>query len=190
MHDAASVQNGHGPAESVATFDNMLTTDQKGNIAELAIAAAAVELGIDVYTQVGEGGRSDMIFGIGHRLLRVQCKSAPLHGETIVVRCYSHRRNRNGLLLRKYSPGEVDVFAAYCPETRTCYILPPELCIGRREVRLRIGPCKNNQKLRVNWARDYEFAATLGALGAVAQLGERLSGRQKATGSSPVGSTL
>jgi PD-(D/E)XK endonuclease len=168
----------------------MLTTDQKGNIAELAIAAAAIEHGIDVYTQVGEGGRCDMIFGFDDKLLRVQCKWAPRRGETIVVRCYSSRRNGAGLLLRKYLEGEVDAFAAYCPETRDCYFLPAELCIGRGAVRLRLGPCKNNQRLRINWAKDYQFAATLGALGAVAQLGERLAGSQKATGSSPVGSTV
>jgi hypothetical protein len=41
----------------------MLTSDQKGNIAEAAILAAAVKLGIDVYRPFGEGGRYDMIFG-------------------------------------------------------------------------------------------------------------------------------
>jgi hypothetical protein len=33
----------------------MLTTDQKGNVAELAIARAAIELGVDVYRPAGEG---------------------------------------------------------------------------------------------------------------------------------------
>jgi hypothetical protein len=41
----------------VASLDNMLTTDQKGNIAETAITAAAVRLGVDVYRPVGEGVR-------------------------------------------------------------------------------------------------------------------------------------
>jgi hypothetical protein len=39
----------------------MLTTDQKGNIAETAIVAAAVKLRADVYRPVGEGGRYDVI---------------------------------------------------------------------------------------------------------------------------------
>ena len=41
---------------------------------------------------------------------------------------------------------------------------------------------------RVNWAEEYEFAATLGVPGAVAQLGERERGTLEVTGSSPVGS--
>lgn len=47
---------------------------------------------------------------------------------------------------------------------------------------------KNNQERGINRAKVYEFAATLGALGAVAQLGERQRGTLEATGSSPVGS--
>jgi PD-(D/E)XK endonuclease len=166
----------------------MLTTDQKGNIAELHIAAAAASLGIDVYRPVGEGGRADLLFGIASQLLRIQCKWAPLIGDTIVVRCYSSRRNRDGCIRRKYVEGEVDAFAAYCADTGKCYFLPPRMWVGHREVRLRIEPCKNNQQLRINWAREFEFAATLGAPGAIAQLGERLHGMQEVAGSSPAGS--
>jgi hypothetical protein len=63
----------------------MLTTDQKGNIAELAIAAAAVKLRVDVYRPLGEGQRYDLIFDVGPRLLRVQCKWATRHGDVIIV---------------------------------------------------------------------------------------------------------
>jgi hypothetical protein len=167
----------------------MLTTDQKGNIAEATIVAAAVKLGIDVYRPVGEGGRYDMIFAVGERLLRIQCKWAPRHRDVVVLRCYSCRRNRDGLLRRKYLEGEIDAFAAYCPDTDGCYFLPFELFTGRSQVHLRLGLSKNNQHLGINWASDYEFAATLGRRGAVAQLGERRRGTPKATGSSPVGST-
>jgi PD-(D/E)XK endonuclease len=114
-----------------------------------------------------------MIFEIGERLLRVQCKWAPLDRDTIVIRCYSSRRSRDGFVRRPYIEGEVDAFAAYSPDTSRCYFLPPELCIGRKEVRLRLAPCRNNQIVKINWAEDYEFAATLGRSGAIAQLGER-----------------
>ena len=169
-------------------LDNVLTTDQKGNIAELQIAAAAVELGIGVYRPVGEGGRYDMIFEVHGALLRVQCKWAPRHRDVVVLRCYSARRNRDGLLRRIYAAGEIDAFAAYCPDTDRCYFMPFGLFTGRTQVHLRLGPCRNNQNLRINWAKDYEFVATLGASGAIAQLGERVSGRDEVAGSSPAGS--
>jgi hypothetical protein len=166
-----------------------MTTDQKGAIAELAIALAAVRLGVDVYRPVAEGGRYDLIFEIGQRLWRVQCKWAPRHGEVVIVRCYSIRRQRAGLLKRIYEPGEIDAFAAYCPEVDRCYFLPYALFESRTQVQLRLAPTQNNQMLGVNWAAQYEFEATLGRQGAVAQLGERRDGIAKVTGSSPVGST-
>ena len=168
----------------------MLTTNQKGAIAETALAKAALANDSDVYRPMSEGGRYDLIFDTGQELLRVQCKWAPRVRDTIVIRCYSTRRNRDGLVRRQYVEGEVDAFAAYSPDTQRCYFLPPELCIARKEVRLRLAPCRNNQMLKINWAKDYEFAATLGPLGAIAQLGERLHGMQEVAGSSPAGSTL
>src|SRR5262245_49817752 len=167
----------------------MLTTDQKGNVAETAIVAAAIKLGIDVYKPVGEGGRYDMIFELEDRLWRIQCKWAPRHRDVVVLRCYSSRRNRDGLVRRKYVAGEFDAFAAYCPDNDVCYFLPYEFFDGRTQVNLRLGPCKNNQYVGIHWASAFEFAATLGAPGAIAQLGERLLGMQEVAGSSPAGST-
>ena len=79
-----------------------LTTDQKGAIAESAIAHAAIKIGIDVYRPVSEGGRYDMIFDLINRLVRVQCKWASRYGDVIVVRCASNRRSRYGLVRRPY----------------------------------------------------------------------------------------
>jgi PD-(D/E)XK endonuclease len=167
----------------------MLTTDQKGNVAELAIAKAAIELGVDVYLPIGEGGRYDMIFEIADRLWRIQCKWAPRCGEVVVLRCYSCRRSRDGLLRRTYAPGEIDAFAAYCPDTDSCYFVPFGLLAANSQIALRLAPSKNNQSVGINWASDYEFAATIGARGAIAQLGERRRGTPKVAGSSPAGST-
>jgi hypothetical protein len=167
----------------------MLSTDQKGATAETAIVHAAVKLGVDVYMPQVQGGRYDMIFDVGSRLLRVQCKWAPRHDDVIVIRCYSSRRSRKGLLRRVYADGEIDAFAAYCEDLDQCYFLPFEHFVGRTQILLRLAACKNNQAQGVNWAKDFEFAATLGAQGAVAQLGERQRGTLEATGSSPVGST-
>jgi hypothetical protein len=67
-----------------------------------------------------------------------------------------------------------------------------ELEIARRAAELGIArprPPKNNQRAGIHWAKDFEFAATLGrSQGAIAQLGERLLGMQKVAGSSPAGS--
>jgi hypothetical protein len=95
---------------------------------------------------------------------------------------------RRKLITRRYTTGEVDAFAAYSLELDKCFLLPAELWANRRNVQLRLAPTLNNQRQGINWAEHYEFGARLRALGAVAQLGERLAGSQKVTGSIPVGS--
>jgi PD-(D/E)XK endonuclease len=168
----------------------VLTTDQKGAIAEAAIALEAIKLGVEVYRPMAEGGRFDMIFVVDDRLLRVQCKWAPRRGDTVIVRCYSNRRAREGLRRRVYTADEIDAFAAYCPDLDRCYFLPIGSFAARTHVFLRLSPTRNNQRSLVNWARDFELAATLGRHdGAIAQLGERQSGTLKVAGSSPAGST-
>jgi hypothetical protein len=92
-------------------------------------------------------------------------------------------------LRRLNSPNDIDAFAAYCADLDRCYFLPLEMFAGRSVIQLRLNAAKNNQRAGVNWAKDFEFDATLGPRGAIAQLGERLAGSQKVAGSSPAGST-
>jgi PD-(D/E)XK endonuclease len=169
----------------------MLTTDQKGAVAETAIAFAAIKLGIGVYRPLFEGGRYDFIFEVDGDLYRVQCKWASLDGDVVDVRCYSSRRSRRGLVRRSYTQSEVDLIAVYCPPIDRCYVVPADRFHGHPTIRLRVAPSRNNQRIGVNWADDFAFERLtwLPNQGAVAQLGERLAGSQKATGSSPVGST-
>jgi hypothetical protein len=51
----------------------VLTTDQKGAIAESAVTHEAIKLGLNVYRPLVEGGRYDLILEAGTALLRVQC---------------------------------------------------------------------------------------------------------------------
>jgi PD-(D/E)XK nuclease superfamily protein len=135
----------------------MLTSNQKGAVAETAVAHAAVKIGIDVYRPVAEGGRCDLIFDFGQRLIRVQCKWAERRGEVIPVRCYSSRRARDGFLKRSYTAEEVDAIVAYCAELDRCFFLAVDLFACRTYVQLRLSPSRNNQKRGVNWADDYAF---------------------------------
>jgi PD-(D/E)XK endonuclease len=167
----------------------VLTTNQIGAVAETAIIHEAVRLGIGVFKPVMDE-RCDLILDLRPTLLRVQCKAAVERGGGLVIRCYSSRRSPNGHLKRLYTPDEIDAIAAYSPELRRCFLLPMSWIAGRKVLQLRIRPTHNNQELGVNWAKDFEFTATLSRLGAIAQLGERQSGTLEVAGSSPAGSTL
>lgn len=139
----------------------MLSTDQKGAVAETALVHAAVKLGIDVYRPVSEGGRYDLILDLGRQLLRVQCKWAVCQGDVVIVPCYSSRRTRHGSVRRRYAAAEIDAIAADCAELDACYYLPPGLCIDRTYVYLRRSPTRNRQRAGVNWAHRFDFGATL-----------------------------
>ena len=168
----------------------VLTTDQRGSLAELAIAHHVARLGIGVLWPLTGGHRYDLALDIAGRFYRVQCKTVRREGEVVVVRCRSCRRTANGYDRRSYSAADVDLVAGYCAELDQSYLLPPEAFAGHSAVQLRLGPTRNNQRQRINWAEDFEFAATLRSLGAIAQLGERQHGMLEVTGSSPVGSIL
>ncbi len=171
----------------------MLSTDQKGNIAEQAVALAATRLGLGVYRPVGEGGRYDLIVDLGVQLLRVQCKWARRHGDVVSVPCYSNRRAREGLRRRLYTKDEIDAIAAYCQELDRCFLLPAAWLDGRQQVHLRLEPARNGQDVGLNWAHMFDFAAVdwsaVESVGAIAQLGERRHGMAEVVGSSPTSST-
>lgn len=149
----------------------MLTTNQKGAIAETAIAHAAVKLGIGVFKPLADE-RCDFVFDLRPQLVRVQCKWAVRTGDAVSIRCYSSCRTSTGTVRLVYTREEIDALAAYCAELDRCYLLPMAMFAGQKQIQLRLAPARNNQRTGINWAREFEFAATLRRLGAVAQLGE------------------
>jgi prevent-host-death family protein len=159
-------------------------TNYKGNVAEAAIAATAVKLGIEVLRPQFEHGRYDLVFELGSRFLRIQCKWARLvHGKSVIyVQLSGSRHTPGGYVRTTYSADEIDAVAVYCEELDQCYLLPIDLVAGKHGLHLRLTAPRNAQRAALNWAADYR-------LGAVAQLGERRLGRAEATGSSPVSST-
>ena len=139
----------------------MLTTNQKGAIAETAIAHEAIKLGIGVYRPLADE-RADFIFDLGSRLVRVQCKWATRYDDVIVARLYGARRTATGLRRIFYSAEEIDAFAIYCDGE--CYFIGIDEVAGRSQLLLRLGDTRNSQRAGINWARDFRFAAKLGGL--------------------------
>jgi hypothetical protein len=131
----------------------VLSSDQKGAVAETAIALAAIKLGLGVYRPFVEGERYDLILDVGTRLLRVQCKWAKRCGDVLVVRCYSARRTREGLRKRPYTADEIDAFAAYCADLDQCYFLRLECFASRTAIQLRLSATRNHQELGITLGR-------------------------------------
>jgi hypothetical protein len=153
-----------------------MTTDQKGAIAEACIAAEAIKLGIGVFRPLADE-RYDLIFDLRPKLMRVQCKWVTRRNGVMTVFCVSSRRAPEGFRRRTYSSDEVDAIAAYCLELDRSFLIPIGFVDNRPSIGLRVDPSRNNQRRGINWADDFDFAATLRRdQGAVAQLGERRAG--------------
>ena len=117
----------------------MLSTNQKGAIAETKIAAEATALGVSVMRPIVEHGRYDLVFEIGDQLLRVQCKWAALDESAGVIRVnlQSCRHTPAGYVHTSYAAHEIDAVAVYCADLDRCYLLPVPLVAGRRAIHLR-----------------------------------------------------
>ena len=161
-----------------------LTRQQKGALADAMVTAEAVAQGIPVLRPVVEGARYDLAFDLGaHGIHRVQCKWGRLENDVIVVRTSTCRVTpTRGYLRTTYGADEVDGFGIYCGALNSCFYVPNSVVAGRSYIHLRLHPAKNNQQHGVTMAAEYQF-------GAIAQLGERLTGSQKVAGSSPASST-
>ena len=163
-------------------MEGNLTSNQKGAIAEAELFCAAVWLGIPVYKPLAEHGRADLVLEVGARLIRVQCKWGTLGSGVVRARIGTSRCTPRGYIRTTYDANEIDALAIYCAVLDKCYLIPISEIVGHTYIHLRLAPSRNNQKVGLRWADDYE-------LGAIAQLGERLAGSQKAVGSSPTSST-
>lgn len=158
--------------------------NHKGNVAELAIAKEAADLGMTVLKPLTEHERYDLVLGIAGELLRVQCKWAGCNGDIVYVRLKSSSHSpTRGYVITTYDASEIDAVAVYCGDLDRCFLLPIDLVAGRFAFSLRVSKPRNNQRASLNWASEYEFR------GAVAQLAERSNGIRKAEGSNPSSST-
>lgn len=160
-----------------------LSPSRKGAIAEIAIAAEAIKLGIMVYRPLCEGARADLLLETPDgRLLRTQCKLAQRQGDVVVVTTRTNRYTPHGYVHTTYTASEIDALAAYCPDTERVYLLPIDEVEGLTYMHLRLAPARNNQRAGTRMADQFD-------LGAIAQLGERSAGSRKVAGSNPASST-
>ena len=124
-----------------------------GNEGEAAILAALVRGGFRVLVPFGEGHPYDLAIDLGEpRILRVQCKTAWRVGGCLVFNTLSTDHGRGP---RSYV-GHAELFGVYFRPTAAVYLLPID-AVAATEGRLRLEPTRNNQKLGIRFAADFEI---------------------------------
>jgi hypothetical protein len=85
----------------------VLSPNDKGNIAEAEVVAAALKAGINVLRPQFEHGRYDLSFELGGEFHRVQCKWARRVGDVVIINLTSSRRTSTGAEVKTtYSSAE------------------------------------------------------------------------------------
>jgi len=95
-----------------------MNTKDKGDISEQKIILDLIQSGYSVSQPVGDNDRYDLILDVGGELYRVQVKTARVDGNSIVFRCDSTYYGKDGSVKSQYTNEQIDMFAAYCPETK------------------------------------------------------------------------
>lgn len=136
----------------------MATLKQKGDLAELKVAADLIDRGCRISIPFGEDSDYDLIADYEGRLHRVQVKYTRSDGQVVVIRCRSHSLTKGRVRATKlYTLAMIDWIAAYDSTTERCYYCPSwELGqAGRALLHLRLRPARNGQRVGIREATAY-----------------------------------
>jgi PD-(D/E)XK nuclease superfamily protein len=138
-------------------MDEPLTRKDKGDLAEMQVAADILKRGHKIAIPYGENWDYDLIVCRDGVLERVQTKYVESDGEVIEVKCFSASlTNGKVRAVKRYTANTVDWIAVYDATTERCYYLPSaELADGKTYLHLRLTPARNNQRAGVRLAQEY-----------------------------------
>ena len=111
----------------------MASLKQKGDLAELKVAADLIERGCRLSIPFGEDCDYDLIADYEGRLHRIQVKFTESNGSRILIRCRSHSLTKGKVRQTKhYTASMIDWIAVYDRTSDRCYYCPStELGAGR-----------------------------------------------------------
>lgn len=136
---------------------SVATLKQKGDLAELLVAADLRRRGFKVAFPYGEDWDYDLIVERRGCLERVQVKYAESDGARLLVRGRSHSlTNGKVRAVKRYTAETIDWLAVYDATSGRCYYVPAiELGHGMYTLTLRLSPARNNQRLKIRLATNY-----------------------------------
>jgi hypothetical protein len=135
----------------------MAPLKQRGDLAELMVAADLRRRGLKVALPFGEDWDYDLIIERDGRLERVQVKHTRSNGKVVVAKAQSHSlTNGKVRTTKRYTAEMIDWLAVYDATTERCYYIPAqELGEGVSRITLRVSPAANRQQRGIRRAADY-----------------------------------
>jgi hypothetical protein len=88
---------------------------------------------------------------------RVQVKARSIDKNGCISVRFEHSySDKNGVHTHKVSLDEIDLYCIYCLDNDRCYYLNPKSFKNDTTISLRVKTPKNNQKVNIKLAQDYE----------------------------------
>lgn len=128
-----------------------MNTSSKGDRTEAVVLSALAKAGYTILVPFGVA-RYDLAVDDGTGIKTVQCKTGRTHQGCVAWNACS--QNRDTKERRDYR-GQVDYFGVWSPDNDKVYLVPVE-DVAVSEGRLRLEATKNNQRVGVRLAADYE----------------------------------
>lgn len=134
----------------------MAPLKQKGDLAELMVAADLRRRGYKIALPYGEDWDYDLIIERYRKLERIQVKYCASDGSVVPVKCYSHSlTNGRVRATKRYTAAMVDWIAVWDSTSGTPYYVPSSVFDGFTTLHLRLSPSRNNQNLRIRHAAEF-----------------------------------
>jgi PD-(D/E)XK endonuclease len=142
---------GANPSPTTSSYSFMLTSEQKGELAQLKVQLRAVEKGC-VVSRPTVQCRYDMIIDDGKRLLRAQVKYGDRSTQRSqgAVRVDLRKRHKSF-----YDDREIDVLFVYLPKIDRVLAFMAENFSGCKELCVRFTHPNNNQRKKIRLADDF-----------------------------------
>ena len=125
----------------------------KGARSEAALLHALVASGRTVLMPWGGSQRYDFVIDAGGgQFTRVQCKTGVFRDGAVYFRTASADRRRP---MGASYIGQIDAFAAYCPELKASFLVPIDAVSATQRAALRVQAAISNQANGIRWAAHY-----------------------------------
>lgn len=129
-----------------------MNSKQKGSLGQIAVSKKLAELGLPVFTEVGDLSKIDLITVKDGKLIRLQVKNCKIVNGSLEVPLRACGPNFNYY----YTASDFDVLAVYSHELDKVYFIPSSIfATHKSQIKLRVIPSLNKQETGTNQANQF-----------------------------------
>ena len=132
----------------------MKHSKQKGNLGFSATLKELHKLGYNVFTEIGDNSKIDMIVEVNTKLVKIQVKYATATNGKVTLKL--QKSGPNGYRYT-YTDLDIDIFSVYIPTIDKVIFVPAKLALkNTKAFNIRFVESKNKQNKFVHFVNEFE----------------------------------